>query len=56
VPLDQAGFEHSMPSDRPGIVMRRMLRELLERHGETEARLPSVKPRLIVVQPSEAAE
>lgn len=56
VPLDQAGFEHSMPSDRPGIVMRRMLRELLERHGETESRLPHIAPRLITVQPAEAAE
>jgi hypothetical protein len=25
-----------MPSDMPGLRMRRMLRELLARHGETE--------------------
>jgi hypothetical protein len=36
VPLDER-FETHMPSDMPGLRMRRMLRELLERHGETEA-------------------
>jgi len=38
VPLDQTGVEANMPSDRPGILMRRMLRGLLERHAEHEAR------------------
>jgi phenylpropionate dioxygenase-like ring-hydroxylating dioxygenase large terminal subunit len=38
VPLDQLGSELNMASDRPGILMRRMLRDLLERHGETESR------------------
>ena len=45
VPLDQDGVESNMPSDRPGILMRRMLRELLERHGETESRLVPRAPR-----------
>jgi phenylpropionate dioxygenase-like ring-hydroxylating dioxygenase large terminal subunit len=44
VPLDQAGAEFSMGSDRPGITMRRMLRELLERHGETETRAGASAP------------
>ena len=55
VPLDQAGFEYNMASDRPGIVMRRMLRALLERHGETESRLGGTAARLRPV-PSLAAE
>jgi phenylpropionate dioxygenase-like ring-hydroxylating dioxygenase large terminal subunit len=38
VPLDQLGSELNMASDRPGILMRRMLRDLLERHGEPESR------------------
>jgi phenylpropionate dioxygenase-like ring-hydroxylating dioxygenase large terminal subunit len=45
VPLDQTGFESNMPSDRPGLVMRRMLRDLLERHGETETRRAGRVPR-----------
>jgi hypothetical protein len=36
VPLDQPGFEYNMVSDRPGILMRQMMRALLERHGEAE--------------------
>ncbi|HVA12100.1 MAG TPA: aromatic ring-hydroxylating dioxygenase subunit alpha [Stellaceae bacterium] len=47
VPLDQAGFEYNMASDRPGIVMRQMLRALLERQGEAEAKgenRPVLKP------------
>lgn len=40
VPLDTAsGEELHMPSDKPGMVMRKQLRRLLEAHGETEARL-----------------
>ncbi len=39
VPLDQAGAEFSMGSDRPGVTMRRMLRDLLAAHGESETRL-----------------
>lgn len=35
VPLAElAGRERSMVSDRPGLLMRRMLRELFEKHGE----------------------
>jgi hypothetical protein len=38
-PLDTAsGEEFHMPSDRPGLVMRRKLAELLARHGEAEVR------------------
>jgi phenylpropionate dioxygenase-like ring-hydroxylating dioxygenase large terminal subunit len=52
VPLDQSGFEANMPSDRPGLLMRRMLRELLERHGEIEthrAGRPTPRPGIRVV-------
>jgi phenylpropionate dioxygenase-like ring-hydroxylating dioxygenase large terminal subunit len=34
VPLDQTGLEMNMPSDRPGVTMRRHLRALIARHGE----------------------
>jgi len=37
VPLDGAG-ELNMPSDKPGLIMRRKLRALLQAHGETEVR------------------
>jgi len=38
VPLDmKSGLEFHMPSDRPGLIMRRRLLELLRAHGETEA-------------------
>ena len=40
VPLDMAEELH-MPSDRPGIEMRRRLAALLAAHGEREARLPA---------------
>ncbi len=33
VPLDQAGREHNMPSDRPGVLMRRMLAAAIAREG-----------------------
>ena len=37
VPLDMnSGIERHMPSDQPGLVMRRMLIDLLAAHGETE--------------------
>lgn len=37
VPLDKAsGREFHMPSDKPGLVMRRRLQELLRTHGERE--------------------
>ena len=37
MPLEMnSGVERHMPSDRPGLLMRRMLIELLARHGETE--------------------
>jgi len=52
VPLDQEDVESNMPSDRPGILMRRMLLELLERHGETEQRLnprPARQPDIRIV-------
>jgi hypothetical protein len=38
VPLDQTGSECNMRSDQPGILMRRMLRDLMARHGESESR------------------
>ncbi|MCC5812099.1 MAG: aromatic ring-hydroxylating dioxygenase subunit alpha [Ectothiorhodospiraceae bacterium] len=39
VPLDVVkGGERHMPSDQPGLVMRKQLLELLQRHGEPEAR------------------
>jgi len=36
VPLDSRGFEASMTSDKPGLIIRKMLRELLARQGEAE--------------------
>jgi phenylpropionate dioxygenase-like ring-hydroxylating dioxygenase large terminal subunit len=33
VPLDQAGLEMNMPSDRPGVIMRRMLLAMLREQG-----------------------
>jgi phenylpropionate dioxygenase-like ring-hydroxylating dioxygenase large terminal subunit len=37
VPLDMnSGAERHMPSDQPGLLMRRMLLDLLATHGETE--------------------
>jgi phenylpropionate dioxygenase-like ring-hydroxylating dioxygenase large terminal subunit len=56
VPLDQTGFEYNMASDRPGIVMRRMLRALLERHGESESRLVGKVPPLRPIASAHAAE
>jgi hypothetical protein len=39
VPLDRAsGEEFHMPSDKPGLVMRQRLGELLAAAGETEVR------------------
>jgi phenylpropionate dioxygenase-like ring-hydroxylating dioxygenase large terminal subunit len=37
VPLDSSG-ERNMPSDKPGLIMRRKLLDLLHAHGETEVR------------------
>ncbi len=37
VPLDQTGREMNMPSDKPGIIMRRMLRALIEGEGTLAA-------------------
>jgi phenylpropionate dioxygenase-like ring-hydroxylating dioxygenase large terminal subunit len=37
VDLRRRGIEYSMESDRPGIVIRKQLMELLARHGEAEA-------------------
>jgi phenylpropionate dioxygenase-like ring-hydroxylating dioxygenase large terminal subunit len=43
VPLDAAGGgEFHMPADKPGIVMRKQLLELLAAHGEGETRLGDV--------------
>jgi phenylpropionate dioxygenase-like ring-hydroxylating dioxygenase large terminal subunit len=43
-PLDTAsGEEFHMPSDRPGLVMRRKLAELLVQHGEAETRAPTLQ-------------
>jgi phenylpropionate dioxygenase-like ring-hydroxylating dioxygenase large terminal subunit len=37
VPMDMnSGVEKHMPSDQPGLLMRRMLLDLFARHGETE--------------------
>lgn len=36
VPLASRGIEASMASDKPGLLIRDMLRELLDHHGETE--------------------
>jgi phenylpropionate dioxygenase-like ring-hydroxylating dioxygenase large terminal subunit len=33
VPLDQTGIEMNMPSDKPGVMMRRQLRALIEQHA-----------------------
>ncbi len=42
VPLALAsGREFHMPSDKPGLIMRRRLLELLQAHGETEAQAGS---------------
>ncbi len=44
-PLDLAGGEERhMPSDQPGMMMRKRLVELLHAHGETEERLPGRAP------------
>jgi phenylpropionate dioxygenase-like ring-hydroxylating dioxygenase large terminal subunit len=37
VPLDSRGIEANMASDKPGLIIREMLRELLAAHGEAEA-------------------
>jgi phenylpropionate dioxygenase-like ring-hydroxylating dioxygenase large terminal subunit len=43
VPLALAsGREFHMPSDKPGLIMRRRLLELLQMHGETEASAASI--------------
>jgi phenylpropionate dioxygenase-like ring-hydroxylating dioxygenase large terminal subunit len=46
VPLDQSGSECNMRSDQPGILMRRMLLDLMAQHGESETRreLPGTAP------------
>ncbi len=36
VDLRRRGVEHSMDSDRPGMLIRKHLMELLSRHGESE--------------------
>jgi len=43
--LDQTGAESNMPSDRPGVLMRRMLLDLFARHGESETRLEPAAAR-----------
>ncbi|MBL8837333.1 MAG: aromatic ring-hydroxylating dioxygenase subunit alpha [Alphaproteobacteria bacterium] len=46
VPLDHAsGEEFHMASDKPGLVMRRRMRDLLAAHGETEVRRGGVLRR-----------
>jgi phenylpropionate dioxygenase-like ring-hydroxylating dioxygenase large terminal subunit len=37
VPLDPRGIEANMASDGPGLLIREMLRDLLDQHGEVEA-------------------
>ncbi|RFA24469.1 Rieske (2Fe-2S) protein [Alkalilimnicola ehrlichii] len=47
VPLDvSSGEERHMPSDQPGLVMRKQLLQLLQRFGETEARRQVALSRL----------
>lgn len=47
IPLDIAsGEEFHMPSDKPGLIMRRRLREMLLQHGEAEARQGDHQPGL----------
>ncbi len=36
MPLDPRGIEANMASDRPGLIIREMLRDLLAKHGEVE--------------------
>jgi len=36
VPLDSRGIEANMASDKPGLIIREMLRDLLAAHGEVE--------------------
>ena len=36
VDLRRRGVEYSMDSDRPGLLIRRQLMDLLARHGEAE--------------------
>jgi hypothetical protein len=36
IDLRRRGIEYSMDSDRPGILIRKKLMELLARHGEAE--------------------
>lgn len=59
VPLDDSGggWERHMASDKPGILMRRRLMELLREHGETEARgaVPRPVAALAAAQPASAA-
>lgn len=50
VPLDQMGVELNMASDRPGVLMRRMLRDLLERHGEKEVRHEAKTPDRMTIR------
>jgi phenylpropionate dioxygenase-like ring-hydroxylating dioxygenase large terminal subunit len=38
VPLEQESYEYSMPSDKPGVLMRRVLLDLLKAYGEVEVR------------------
>ena len=38
----QRGIEYSMPSDRPGMLIRKHLMQLLARHGESEVRRATV--------------
>jgi len=48
VPLDLAvRDERHMPSDRPGLEMRKRLGELLRAHGETEVRRDTAAPLLL---------
>ncbi len=37
MPLDQTGREMNMPSDKPGVIMRQMLRALIEGEGTLAA-------------------
>jgi phenylpropionate dioxygenase-like ring-hydroxylating dioxygenase large terminal subunit len=58
VPLEQEGYEYSMPSDKPGVLMRRVLLDLLKAHGEVEVRregAPKVRTFPEAVEPTKLA-
>jgi hypothetical protein len=56
-PIDMARrVEAHMPSDRPGMIMRRRLKRLLEDHGEVEVFAPRNAGAPLAARPAVAAE